>query len=132
MKPCYFPYGGWFASLSADGNITSTGDVIAGYGTDNEVSLQTLNSNLAFQRARCATGSIEKSSSTSVAVTVPTLIFVFRKALSIIGIYFLDEWNGISVLNNSSLLEISYASSKITIKNNATAAVDYLLLSQNK
>ena len=114
-----------------DGGVHCSDDVIAGWGTDNQVSLQTLNSNLAFQRARCATGSIAKSSSVSVAVNVPTLIFVFRKALSIVSVYFLDEWNGISGLNNSSLLEISYASSKITIKNNATAAVDYLLLSQN-
>lgn len=65
-------------------------------------------------------------------MTVPALIFVFRKALSIVGVYFLDEWNGISTVHGASSVEITYGSNKITINNNAKAAVDYLLLSQNK
>lgn len=44
MKPCAFPYGVSSDGITSIGDVTAEGDIIAGLGTSNQVSLQTLNS----------------------------------------------------------------------------------------
>ena len=46
MKPCHFSYGMSSGGIDSYGDITSTGDIIAGVGTSNQVSVQGLKDEL--------------------------------------------------------------------------------------
>lgn len=90
-----------------------------------EESVSGLNGNMITSRL----GTIAGNQSITSAIPQGSIIFIGRKDADAYGLYMIDNWNKICTFaENSQFATLTYASASITIKNNISVAISYVII----